>query len=112
MLIGTGNVKGCAGGGYSRVQAKAVPRVYHDITSCQRTSCSAGHAHGHSPGLFDSGTIRLRLGRIPVQQLPEAESDRRELPDQWIDAWSDIVDFEVIEVMTSADAVAKVTPQL
>lgn len=40
------------------------------------------------------------------------ECDRRELLDQWIIAWRDLVDFEVIEVMTSAQAVAAVAPHL
>lgn len=36
------------------------------------------------------------------------ESPSRELLDQWIAAWIDLVDFEVIEVMTSAEATARV----
>jgi hypothetical protein len=32
--------------------------------------------------------------------------------DQWIAAWSDLVEFEVIPVMTSAQAAAAVAPQL
>jgi hypothetical protein len=32
------------------------------------------------------------------------EADDRSLIDQWIDNWRDIVDFEVHEVMTSAQA--------
>lgn len=43
-------------------------------------------------------------------QLMECED--RQLLDEWIGHWSDIVDFEVIEVITSADAAAKVTPRL
>jgi hypothetical protein len=31
------------------------------------------------------------------------ESPDRELLQKWIDAWSDLVDFEVIPVLTSAD---------
>jgi len=31
------------------------------------------------------------------------EAPTRELLDQWIDRWRDIVDFEVITVLTSAD---------
>ena len=34
--------------------------------------------------------------------------DDRALLDQWLDNWSDIVDFEVIPVITSAEASAKV----
>lgn len=40
------------------------------------------------------------------------ECDAREPLDEWIAAWKDIVDFEVMEVMTSAEAVARVTPLL
>ena len=34
------------------------------------------------------------------------ECDDRALLTQWTDRWSDLVDFEVIEVKTSADAAA------
>jgi hypothetical protein len=36
------------------------------------------------------------------------ECDERALLDQWIAAWQDIVDFEVLPVMSSADAAAAV----
>ena len=36
------------------------------------------------------------------------ECEDRALLDQWIDAWRDIVDFEVIPVITSAEAAARV----
>jgi hypothetical protein len=36
------------------------------------------------------------------------ECDDRALLDQWIDAWRDIVDFEVFPVITSAEAAARV----
>lgn len=39
-------------------------------------------------------------------QLMETES--RELIDEWISNWSDLVDFEVVPVITSAEATAKV----
>ena len=35
------------------------------------------------------------------------ESDSRELLDIWISRWSDLVDFEVIPVLTSSDYWAK-----
>jgi hypothetical protein len=41
-------------------------------------------------------------------QVMEA-SDRR-LVDAWIAEWSDLVDFEVIPVITSAEAAARVAP--
>ena len=37
------------------------------------------------------------------------ECDDRRLLDQWIAQWSDIVDFECIPVVTSADAASAVT---
>jgi hypothetical protein len=36
----------------------------------------------------------------------------RALLDEWIANWSDLVDFDVETVMTSADAVAAITPSL
>ncbi len=38
------------------------------------------------------------------------ECDDRALLDQWLAAWSDIVDFDVIPVITSAEAAARVPP--
>lgn len=40
------------------------------------------------------------------------ECDDRLLVDDWIAQWSDIVDFEVIPVITSAEAAARVAPHL
>ena len=40
------------------------------------------------------------------------ECDDARLLDEWLDAWRDIVDFEVIPVMTSAEARAAVGPSL
>jgi hypothetical protein len=40
------------------------------------------------------------------------ECDDRRLLDQWISRWQDLIEFEVIPVMTSADAVAALSPQL
>ncbi len=37
--------------------------------------------------------------------------DDRALLDQWIAAWSDLVDFEVHPVITSAEASARAAPQ-
>jgi len=36
----------------------------------------------------------------------------RHLLDQWIARWSDLVDFEVVPVITSAQAVEQVAPRL
>ncbi|MGE0886785.1 MAG: DUF3303 domain-containing protein [Blastocatellales bacterium] len=36
------------------------------------------------------------------------ETDDRDLIDQWIANWSDLVDFEVFPVMTSAEASEKI----
>lgn len=40
------------------------------------------------------------------------ECENRTLIDEWVAAWSDIVDFEVITVITSAEAAATVAPRL
>jgi hypothetical protein len=40
------------------------------------------------------------------------ECDDTRLLDEWLDAWRDIVDFEVIPVVTSAEARAAVGPRL
>jgi hypothetical protein len=40
------------------------------------------------------------------------ECDDRRLLDEWMNNWRDITDFEVISVLTSADAAAAVAPRL
>jgi hypothetical protein len=40
------------------------------------------------------------------------ETDDRNLLDQWISNWSDIVDFKVIPIMTSQEAMRKISPHL
>jgi hypothetical protein len=40
------------------------------------------------------------------------ECEDRGLLDQWIANWSDITAFEVIPVITSADAAARIAPRL
>lgn len=40
------------------------------------------------------------------------ECEDRGLLEQWMARWSDLVDFEVVPVMTSAQAVARVAPSL
>ncbi|MDQ3799808.1 MAG: DUF3303 domain-containing protein [Acidobacteriota bacterium] len=40
------------------------------------------------------------------------ETDDRNLLDEWIANWSDIVEFEVFPVMTSAEASEKIAPEL
>lgn len=39
-------------------------------------------------------------------------TDDRNLLDEWIANWSDIVDFEVFPVMTSQEAAEKIAPSL
>ena len=43
-------------------------------------------------------------------QVMECES--RDVLDQWITQWRDLVDFEVVPVITSAEAVERVSPRL
>jgi hypothetical protein len=40
------------------------------------------------------------------------ETDNRRLLDEWIARWSDIVEFEVHPVITSAEAVTAIAPRL
>lgn len=40
------------------------------------------------------------------------ECDERRLLDQWIVRWNDLVDFEVVPIMTSAEAFAGIAPRL
>jgi len=40
------------------------------------------------------------------------ECDDPAILSQWMDRWRDLVSFEVLPVMTSADAVARIAPQL
>ena len=40
------------------------------------------------------------------------ECEDRALLDQWIAQWRDLVDFEVIPVITSAQAVTRIEPRL
>jgi len=40
------------------------------------------------------------------------ECDDAALLEQWTANWSDLVEFEIVPVMTSADAVAAIAPQL
>jgi len=40
------------------------------------------------------------------------ECDDRRLLEQWMTRWSDVTDFEVIPVVTSAQAVERIRPRL
>lgn len=40
------------------------------------------------------------------------ETDRRELLNEWIEYWADLVEFEVVPVVASAAASARVEPLL
>ena len=40
------------------------------------------------------------------------QTDDRNLLDQWIADWADLVDFEVFPVMTSREAAEKIAPRL
>ena len=39
------------------------------------------------------------------------DCDDRSLLDEWMSKWSDIVEFEVVPVITSAEAAARVAPE-
>lgn len=40
------------------------------------------------------------------------ECENRALLDEWMSRWSDLVDFEVVPVVTSAEAAAAAAPRL
>jgi hypothetical protein len=40
------------------------------------------------------------------------ECDDRRILEQWMTRWSDVTDFEVIPVVTSAQAVGRIAPRL
>jgi len=40
------------------------------------------------------------------------ETDNRLLIEEWISRWSDIIDFEVHPVITSAEAAERIAPRL
>jgi hypothetical protein len=40
------------------------------------------------------------------------KTDRKELLDQWVDGWKDLVDFEIVPVNTSQEAMRIIAPQL
>jgi Domain of unknown function (DUF3303) len=40
------------------------------------------------------------------------ETDHRELVDEWISNWCDIVDFDIFPVISSQEAADKIAPQL
>lgn len=40
------------------------------------------------------------------------ECDDRRLLDEWLERWNDLVDFDVVLVMTSAEAQAAIAPRL
>jgi hypothetical protein len=40
------------------------------------------------------------------------KTENRDLLEQWVNRWNDIVDFEIIPVQTSEEAVKIITPRL
>lgn len=49
----------------------------------------------------------------PMQRCYQLmETDDRALLDQWIANWTDLVDFEIHPVMTSAEAALRIAPRL
>jgi hypothetical protein len=40
------------------------------------------------------------------------DADDRQLLDQWIARWSDLIDFDVLPVVISAQAVERISPRL
>jgi Protein of unknown function (DUF3303) len=44
--------------------------------------------------------------------LPVVETNDRRMLDEWMENWSDLVDFEVHAVLTSKEAAEKIAPHL
>ncbi len=77
--------------------AKAVYRRFRD------------HGRGAPEGLTYVGSwIEASFDRC--FQLMECDDAR--LLQQWVAGWTDLIEFEIIPVMTSADAVAATAPRL
>jgi hypothetical protein len=57
---------------------------------------------------YVSSWVDLELTRC--FQLMKTED--KELLDQWINRWKDLVDFEIIPVQTSAEAMKAISPRL
>lgn len=64
---------------------------------------AAEKAHSHHHPSVDLPYIR-RAADVPCKSRP--------LLDRWISCWDDLVRFEVIEVMTSAEAAAVVEQRM
>lgn len=60
-------------------------------------------------GLRYVGSWVTRDLRLCYQVMECAD---RSLLDEWLGHWNDLVEFDVVEVMTSADAQAAVAPRL
>lgn len=57
---------------------------------------------------YVSSWVATDLGRC----YQVMECDDRSLLDEWIARWDDLVEFEVIPIVTSAEAAAAVAPEL
>jgi uncharacterized protein DUF3303 len=67
------------------------------------------HGRLAPPGLeYVSSWVDTKLQRC----FQLMETDNPELLDEWMERWSDIVDFEVYPVMSSAEAVERIAPRL
>jgi hypothetical protein len=66
------------------------------------------HGRLAPPGLQYVGSW-VTLDGSRCYQVMECED--RMLLDEWIAAWTDLVEFSVVPVMTSADAALKFTPR-
>lgn len=52
----------------------------------------------------------VTMDLVTCYQLMECED--RELLEQWMTRWNDLVDFEVLPVITSSQAVERIAPRL
>jgi hypothetical protein len=80
--------------------------------------------HGDAPAVYRRFRDRGRMAPAGLAYISSwvtsdlatcyqvMECDDPRLVDEWIARWSDLIDFEVLPVMTSAQAVERVAPRL
>ncbi len=75
----------------------------HDAVPVYQRFCEHGRLAPEGL-IYVSSWVDMQLHRC----FQVMETDDRNLLDQWMANWADLVDFEVIPVMTSAEAATKI----
>jgi hypothetical protein len=78
------------------------------VAALRRPSTSDSASAAGSPAEDSTTWPWVTLDGTMCYQVMECED--RALLDEWISAWTDLVEFSVIPVMTSGDAAVKFTP--